>query len=158
MVLVDDFFAPWTSIHLNSDSSCHIVPRTNESLFDELKLVLQAAAIEPLKVGGVYVQTLGPRFETKAEIRMLQAYGDVVGMTAANEIILFSELEIPVALICMVDNYAHGVKDPPLSLEEFHKGVQKNLTKVASVQLRRAQHSFDRLLRWNPCMVLWPEN
>jgi len=31
--------------------------------------------------GGVYLQSMGPRFETKAEIRFMSTVGDVVGMT-----------------------------------------------------------------------------
>ena len=38
-----------------------------------------------IKPGKVYVQMRGPRFETKAEIRIIKEWGDVVGMTAAHE-------------------------------------------------------------------------
>ena len=31
------------------------------------------------------MQLRGPRFETKAEIRIVQQWGDVIGMTAAHE-------------------------------------------------------------------------
>ena len=33
---------------------------------------------------GTYVQTVGPRFETKAEVRFLKQLGDIVGMTGAS--------------------------------------------------------------------------
>ena len=35
--------------------------------------------------GGVYWQTIGPRFETPAEIRMMAPHADLVGMTIASE-------------------------------------------------------------------------
>ena len=38
-----------------------------------------------LHPGKVYVQMRGPRFETKAEIKIVQHWGDVIGMTAAHE-------------------------------------------------------------------------
>ncbi|CAJ1360744.1 unnamed protein product [Effrenium voratum] len=43
----------------------------------------------------VYVNTVGPRFETRAEIRSYRPIGHVVGMTAGNEWMLCEELHIP---------------------------------------------------------------
>ena len=42
-------------------------------------------------LGGIYVQTAGPRFETKAEVNVLKKLGDVVGMTMASEATLCME-------------------------------------------------------------------
>ena len=54
----------------------NLIPLLVEKLAPEFK-------IHP---GKVYVQMRGPRFETKAEIRIVKEWGDVVGMTAAHEI------------------------------------------------------------------------
>ena len=59
--------------------------------------------------GGVYWQTIGPRFETPAEIRLLAAHADLVGMTMASECIVSGELGLAYAAICMVDNLANGI-------------------------------------------------
>ncbi len=59
--------------------------------------------------GGVYVCTEGPRFETKAEIRMMAQFGDVVGMTGVPEVVLANELKIPYANLCFAANYACGI-------------------------------------------------
>ncbi len=59
--------------------------------------------------GGVYVCTEGPRFETKAEIRMMAQFGDVVGMTGVPEVVLANELKIPYANLCFSANYACGI-------------------------------------------------
>lgn len=75
---------------------------------------------------GVYVQTRGPRFETKAEIAVLSRYADLVGMTMASEATLCSEIGIPVAAICAVDNYANGVAKQELSYETVTKNAEKN--------------------------------
>jgi len=75
---------------------------------------------------GVYVQTHGPRFETKAEIAVLRRYADIVGMTMANEATLCSEIGIPVAALCTVDNYANGVSPQELSYETIIENVKKN--------------------------------
>jgi 5'-methylthioadenosine phosphorylase len=71
---------------VHSDKRAHIVPQ----LDPQLRAVLLDAAreLKPSNAvdGGVYVQTQGPRFETKAEISFLQGVGDVVGMTGAAEV------------------------------------------------------------------------
>ena len=69
--------------------------------------------------GGVYWQTIGPRFETPAEIRLLAAHADLVGMTMASECIVSGELGLAYAAICMVDNLANGIGSAPLSVEEL---------------------------------------
>jgi 5'-methylthioadenosine phosphorylase len=77
----------------------------------------------PLRDGGVYWQTIGPRFETQAEIRLLAAHADLVGMTIASECVLAGELGIAYAAICVVDNLANGVGDAPLTMAEFYAGA-----------------------------------
>ncbi len=84
----------------------------------------------PLRDGGVYWQTIGPRFETQAEIRLLAGHADLVGMTIASECVLAGELRIPYAAVCVVDNLANGVGDTPLTVAEFHAGAAANRTKL----------------------------
>ncbi|EER17380.1 methylthioadenosine/purine nucleoside phosphorylase, putative [Perkinsus marinus ATCC 50983] len=57
----------------------------------------------------VYTQTNGPRFESRAEVRMLQRYGHLVGMTCASEWTLAGELGVPYAIVAMVDNLGNGL-------------------------------------------------
>ena len=83
-----------------------------------------------LRDGGVYWQTIGPRFETAAEIRLLAAHADVVGMTIASECVLAGELGIAYAAVCVVDNLANGVGDAPLTLAEFHEGAAANRARL----------------------------
>jgi purine nucleoside phosphorylase len=80
--------------------------------------------------GGVYWQTIGPRFETAAEIRLMAAHADVVGMTAASEAILTRELGLSYAVVCVVDNIANGLAETPLSWEEFEAGARANRERV----------------------------
>jgi 5'-methylthioadenosine phosphorylase len=84
----------------------------------------------PLRDGGVYWQTVGPRFETQAEIRLLAAHADLVGMTIASECVLAGELGIAYAAVCAVDNLANGVGHEPLTMEEFHEGAAANRTRL----------------------------
>ena len=58
---------------------------------------------------GVYWQARGPRLETPAEIRLVAAHADVVGMTVATECVIAGELGLRYAELCVVDNLANGV-------------------------------------------------
>jgi purine nucleoside phosphorylase len=83
---------------------------------------------------GVYAQTLGPRFETPAEIRSLAIQGgDIVGMTCAHEATLCRELGLPYAVLCIIDNMANGICGTEISYEEFHAGVKRNLATMETI-------------------------
>jgi purine nucleoside phosphorylase len=69
--------------------------------------------------GGVYWQTIGPRFETPAEIRMIAPHADLVGMTIASECVIAGELGLEYAAICVVDNLANGLAEGQLSVIEM---------------------------------------
>lgn len=81
----------------------------------------------------VYVQTRGPRFETRAEIRQIKQFGDVVGMTAGDEATMACELGIPYVMLCIVDNLAHGIgktDDSIASMENFKQAQRVNLMRT----------------------------
>lgn len=67
---------------------------------------------------GTYVCTEGPRFETAAEIRMLQSFGDVVGMTGLPEVVLARELGLCYASLCIITNRACGLAGKKLTIDE----------------------------------------
>jgi len=90
--------------------------------------------------GQVYVQTRGPRFETKAEIRILRQWGDVVGMTLAHEADLCAEAGLRLNSLAMVDNYANGIEGAEIDFARFqelvrtHQGrVNRLLTRVLEI-------------------------
>lgn len=65
---------------------------------------------EPIVNGGIYGCFDGPRFETRAEIRVAQSQGvTVVGMTGVPEVVFSVELGIPYASLCIVSNPAAGL-------------------------------------------------
>jgi 5'-methylthioadenosine phosphorylase len=84
-------------------------------------------------LGGVYVQTSGPRFETKAEVNVLKKLGDVVGMTMASEATLCMEYAIPYVSLCSIDNFCNGVIKVPLTMEEIGQEVAKNARTIEAV-------------------------
>ncbi|MFX0084765.1 MAG: MTAP family purine nucleoside phosphorylase [Candidatus Hodarchaeota archaeon] len=60
---------------------------------------------------GTYFTTMGPRFETSAEIKALQHLGaTVVGMTNSSEAILCREIGICYGVIAVVTNMAAGLQ------------------------------------------------
>ncbi len=58
---------------------------------------------------GTYVVTEGPRFESPAEVRRLQQYGDIVGQSFAPEVWLARDIGACYAGIYVVVNYGEGV-------------------------------------------------
>jgi 5'-methylthioinosine phosphorylase len=67
------------------------------------------AAGVPLRDGGTYAATQGPRLETAAEIDRLARDGaDIVGMTGMPEAVLARELDMAYAMLAVVVNAAAG--------------------------------------------------
>lgn len=58
---------------------------------------------------GTYVVTEGPRFESPAEVRRLQQYGDIVGQSFAPEVWLARDIGACYAGIYVIVNYGEGV-------------------------------------------------
>lgn len=141
-VLADDFldftknrvstFYDKRTVHVDvSEPYC---PEIKEGIKDSLK---------KMNIGfseGVYVCTEGPRFESRAEIRMMSQFGDVVGMTGLPEITLARELNLCYASICTVTNNACGMGDAKLTVSELLETLddtQEKLFEVISETISR---------------------
>ncbi len=75
-------------------------------------------------LGGTYVCTEGPRFETPAEIKMFKMLGgDLVGMTGLPEVTLAREREMCYNSICIVSNFASGISENALTIDEVFEMV-----------------------------------
>jgi purine nucleoside phosphorylase len=75
--------------------------------------------------GGCYGHVDGPRFNTKAEIRMLAQCGvTAVSQTAGPETVLAGEAEIPYALLGYATDYANGVHAEATPVEELIRFIQ----------------------------------
>lgn len=117
------------------DDRLHIVP----ALDADLRALLRAAAGDtdgPVHDGGVYAETRGPRFETRAEVRLLADYADVVGMTAASEATVFQEAGLRYAVLGIVDNYANGIGREPLTRERFEAQLATNRGRAQNILQR----------------------
>jgi 5'-methylthioadenosine phosphorylase len=122
IVCPEDVYAPEIAPSFYRDSRGHSVPSFDS---EWRRIVLSAwgsLAKTEIIDGGVYAQTLGPRFETAAEVRALTNLADLVGMTIASETILAGEAALAYTAICTIDNIANGLTDEPLTMDDYRRG------------------------------------
>ncbi len=109
-LVVPGDFIDFTGIATFYDDAPVHVDMTEPFCPETRQLLLDAASSEGSVSEGVYITTAGPRFETPAEIAMLQEHGDVVGMTLGPEATLAREAGICYASLCVVSNMAAGLQ------------------------------------------------
>ncbi len=126
----DDFIALQTLVTTFEDARGHAMPGFDLSWRAEVLAAWEASGAGSLRDGGVYWQTNGPRFETPAEIRLIAAHADLVGMTLASECVVAGELGLRYAAVCMVDNMASGIGARPLSPEELERDREANAARL----------------------------
>ena len=102
----------------------------------------QAAAKQGLsfEATATYGSTNGPRFETAAEIERMRRDGcDIVGMTGMPEAALARELEIEYACLALVVNWAAGVDDSNISMEEIMANLEQGIGRIRPLLLAAAR-------------------
>lgn len=129
LVVVDDYVSLFDLNTYYDLEAVFTVPGLSQKLRKKIISLVKKLKIETIDKG-VYIQTKGPRYETKAEIRMIRKYADVVGMTMGNEATLAKELGMNYAAVCSVDNYANGLVEKKLDVDEIKRLSQKNLYKI----------------------------
>lgn len=127
-----DYLCLWELPTFFDDKVVHATPTLDEVARKALLTAARRAGF-PARARAVYAQTRGPRLETKAEVRLLSDYADVVGMTMASEATLAAEASLGYASLCTVDNFAHGIAARAPSHGEIMKGAAKNAEKVAAI-------------------------
>lgn len=125
VVCPDDFIALHLDLSIFADTRAHTAPGFDAHWRREV-IEAWSAGGEPPRDGGVYWQTIGPRFETPAEVRLIAAHADVVGMTVASECVVAGELGLQYAALCMVDNLANGLGESRLSVAELEADRAQN--------------------------------
>ncbi len=124
-VIPSDFINLWQTHSFYSDDRGHRAVSFDSTLRVQIREVLKQRSTK-LNEDAVYAQTIGPRFETPAEAKLLAQFADVVGMTAVPEVVLSSEKDIPYATLCCADNYVNGIQGTELTYEKFQKKVEKH--------------------------------
>jgi purine nucleoside phosphorylase len=131
LVCPDDFYAPEIAPSFYSDPRGHSVPGFDEEWRRAVLAAWDSHTEVELADGGVYAQTLGPRFETPAEVRALAKVADVVGMTIAAEAVLAREAGLAYAAVCTIDNLANGLLDRRLIVEEYRRARDRTAAVLA---------------------------
>ncbi|HAV43427.1 TPA: 6-oxopurine nucleoside phosphorylase [bacterium] len=133
LLVPDDYINLWNIKTFYNEEAIHITPGLSEEVRRILISSLKESNIFNYQEKGVYIQTTGPRLETKAEIRMLKSFGDVVGMTMASEATAAKELGLHYASLCSIDNFCHGIGRAPLLQEEIKRNLQGKAGKIRQV-------------------------
>jgi 5'-methylthioadenosine phosphorylase len=131
LVCPDDFIALQLGVTTFDDARGHMPPGFDREWRERVLAASRADAGNGFEDGGVYWQTIGPRFETPAEIRLLAGHADVVGMTMASECVVAGELGLAYAALCVVDNLANGVGEAALEVGELEDARAENAARLA---------------------------
>lgn len=134
-VLLDDFidFTRSRPSTFYDDTTVHI--DLSEPYCPEIKACF-AKALDKRKIPyseGIYACTEGPRFETRAEIRMMSQFADVVGMTGVPEVVLAKELELCYASLAIITNQACGLSTEKLTADEVTEVVGKSEAAILGI-------------------------
>jgi purine nucleoside phosphorylase len=135
IVIPHDYLSPWEILTFYEHQAVHITPVLDAALRERLIRAATGSGVD-VSPEGIYIQTIGPRLETKAEIAMLRGFGDVVGMTMAHEATLCQEVGLAYASICSVDNYCHGIIDTPLTAEEIIQRAGENAATINTIVIQ----------------------
>lgn len=105
-----------------------------ESYCPDLRELLRKAAVKyhlKTRMGGCYVCTEGPRYETAAEVRMFKMLGGtVVGMTGVPEVVFARELGICYANLSAITNWAAGIVKITLRHSDVVQIMTENQAKI----------------------------
>jgi len=132
IVIPDDYISLSDVPTIFDGRAVHITPVLSDRIRE--RLIVTAGQLEiPVRERGVYWQTSGPRLETKAEIRLMSQFADIVGMTMASEATIAGELGLSYAAVCSVDNYGHGLLETPPEAEKIAQGARRNIRTILKI-------------------------
>jgi xanthosine phosphorylase len=110
-----------------------------------LDLAAQKIGIPSLPKG-VYISTLGPSFETPAEIRAFKSWGaDAVGMSVVPEVIIARHAGLRVACVAAITNAAAGMSSEKISHEgtlQFGEIAARKLVKLIPEYLKELKNAL----------------
>jgi 5'-methylthioadenosine phosphorylase len=124
VIVPDDFVALTTYPTFHATTEGYAMPGFDREWRGRVVEAWRATTTTAVVDGGVYAMVRGPRFETKAEIRVLATHADIVGMTIPAECILAGEAGLAYAAVCRIDNLANGIAEHELSVEEYRANVR----------------------------------
>jgi len=132
IVIPDDYISLSEVPTIFHDRAVHITPALSREMREKLITISEKLGTA-VRRNGVYWQTSGPRLETKAEIRLMSQFADIIGMTMASEATIAAELGLSYAAICSVDNYGHGLVKEPLAAEKIAQRARRNMRTILKI-------------------------
>ena len=127
-----DFIALNGAGSIFDDARGHVVPGFDPGWREAVIDAWKAGSELEIEARGVYWEARGPRFETPAEIRLAADHADVIGMTVASESVAATELGLPYAAVCAIDNFGNGLAAEELTREEFERGRDEGAARLAA--------------------------
>jgi len=95
---------------------------------------------------GVYLSTIGPVFETPAEIRMFRGFGaDAIGMSVVPEVILARHCGMKVVGIAAITNLAVGLSQEKVTHEvtlRSGQSLSRSLAKLIPAFVKEIGRDF----------------
>ncbi len=127
---------PGTLMIINGHYDCTFIESSSMPILKEgeeyynsimIKKAKKAAAMNSIKLlHGKYCWTMGPAYETPAEIKFLSKLGgDAVGMSTVPEIEYAKKLNMNILVISALTNFAAGLKDIILTHEDVLVNAKK---------------------------------
>ena len=133
LVCPDDFIALNLGESIFGDERAHSAPGFAH-LWREQVIAAWSEGGQAPRDGGVYWQARGPRFETPAEIRLMAAHADVVGMTIASECAVAGELGLDYAALCVEPVSTAAMEaDRLINAERLREGLAAVLPRLGAV-------------------------
>ena len=128
--------APGTLMIINGHYDCTFIEGSSMPILKEgegyynsimIKKTKKAAAMNSIKLlQGKYCWTMGPAYETPAEIKFFNKLGgDAVGMSTVPEIEYAKKLNMNILVISALTNFAAGIKDTILTHEDVLVNAKK---------------------------------
>lgn len=99
-------------------------------------IIIEAGAQQGLQLvsSGTYGCSNGPRLETAAEIVRMRNDGcSMVGMTGMPEAALARELDLEYACLALVVNWAAGIQQQAISMQEINAHIEQGMQKVKTL-------------------------
>jgi len=112
-------------------------PRLGTRFPDQSEVYNKPLREKLLKAGadttGVYIATSGPTFETTAEIKQYRSMGaDAVGMSTVPEAIIANALDMKVAGLSCICNWAAGISQTKLTHEDVNQVAAEAMPRMKS--------------------------
>lgn len=112
-------------------------PRLGTRFPDQSEVYDKPLREKLLKAGadttGVYIATGGPTFETPAEIKQYRSMGaDAVGMSTVPEAIVANALDMQVAGLSCICNWAAGISPAKLTHEDVNLVAEESMPRMKS--------------------------